>query len=142
MALTGFPDTGLCRNSIYRQKPFKSIIISLRIFFAIVREKRVNMKHEKDLHWQSELKNCRTNYFLGIAGPPFCRGARGSLPPCPPLSTALKDATGSPSSGGELLGKKDAKFLLSSTHFHFIAKGQQEPTKRSHAEFLKSHVHV
>ena len=42
------------------------------------------MKHEKDLHWQSELKNCRTNFFLGIAGPPFCRGARGSLPPCPP----------------------------------------------------------
>ena len=89
MALTGFPDTGLCRNSIYRQKPFKSIIFSLRIFFAIVREKRVNMKHKKDLHWQSELKNCRTNFFLGIAGPPFCRGARGSLSPCPPLSMAL-----------------------------------------------------
>ena len=58
-------------------------------FLAIVREKRVNMKHEKDLHWQSEWKNCRTNFFLGIAGPPFCRGARGSLPLCPPLSTAL-----------------------------------------------------
>lgn len=35
VALTGFPDTGLCRNSIYRQKPFESIIFSLRIFFEL-----------------------------------------------------------------------------------------------------------
>ena len=49
-----------------------------------MREKRVKMKHEKDLHWQSELKNCRTNFFLGIAGPPFCRGAGVANPPCPP----------------------------------------------------------